>query len=464
MKTHRLLLAGLLVVTTCMAMAQSQQLNGVYVGAELYTRPFEGMQINHIVLYFRNDGTFTDQLNIPGWQTRVSGAYSIQNNMVLLQFNNGNESKKYKLSANGNLESTAGIKHTLHKVKKISTLPAAAYEKRTASTSGGAGTGMPQVGAFSSSYLYFDGKGNFSFNRSAIVGIGGDVTGGTIGGKSGKEEKAGGTYKLGDGEITLVFHNGTVSKHSFFYSPPSEEDLIVLDGEFYFREEEKSTANAETAPGPDRNNSTAPRTGAVPAATDLLQRLRVKYGGDNIDKITTVKETAVITGNLQAVFLTDIAHNKTRIEVRQGSKLLLVKQWESGNGWQWANGTKKTLTPDEAAEMELGLYQGVLGLHKKLNSSFLTGTVSRSGNDYLVTFLLNGHKLVYLLGDDYTLKGNAYSVNGVQNIAIYRNFVEKNGIAYPAVTESSDGKNKLTANTTSILFNVALTDDDWKTP
>lgn len=71
------------------------------------------------------------------WKTKTSGNYTITNNTVQLTFKNGEESKKYKLAANGNLESMVGIKHTLHKVKKVAALPAAVYEKRTASTSGG---------------------------------------------------------------------------------------------------------------------------------------------------------------------------------------------------------------------------------------------------------------------------------------------------------------------------------------
>ncbi|WEA02933.1 hypothetical protein [Mucilaginibacter sp. SJ] len=467
MTKNLLLFLCLLIVKTFTSCAQSPVINGVYVGAELYNTPFDGMQINNIVISFRSDGTFNNALNQTDWKTKTSGSYTVKNNLVQLMFKNGNESKKYKLAANGNLESTAGIKHTLHKVKKVTTIPAGVYEKRNASSSGGIGTGMPAVGAFSSDLIYFDAKGNFSTDRSSVVGITGDATGGTVGGRFEKDGKTSGTYKLGDGEITLTFGNGTIARQSFFYSPPNEEDLVLLNAEFYFRKEdenEKPAITQRTTVGAKTNTSKPVATG-MPAPASLLTQLRAQYGGENIDKLTTVRETATVTGNMQVIALTDIVNNRIRAEVRQNGKLLLIKQLNKNEGWQWMNGTKKPLTQDEQDELTLSLYQGILGLHKKLNSSFLTGTVSASGNDYVITFYRNKNKVIYLVGSDYSLKGNAYSINSAPpNISIYKDFTKANGITYPATTESSDGKNKLVSNTTSIEFNPVLTDDSWKIP
>lgn len=457
-----ILLLCLFIVNAFAAHAQS--LNGVYVGAELYNTPFDGMQIDNLVFYFKSDGTFNDALNQADWKTKTTGSYSIKNGIVQLNFKNGDESKRYKLAANGNLESTAGIKHTLHKVKKVTTIPAGVYEKRSASTSGG--TGTPMIGAFSSNLLYIDGKGNFSTDRSGVVGIGGDAAGGTVGGKFEKNGKTRGTYKLGDGEITLTFGDGTVSKQSFFYSPPNEEDLILLNGEFYFRDDEmeKPAVTSHT----DKNTKTpagAATSGTTPAPATILAKLRLKYGGDSIDKINTIRETANITGNMQMVAITDLANNRVRAEIRQNGKLLIVKQLEGNNGWQLMNGRKKALSQDEKDELELNQYQGILGLHKKFSTYFLNATVTPSGGDYIVTFYKNKNKVIYLVGNDYTLKGNAYSINAATpGMSVYKNFVKANGITYPAVTESQDGKNKLTSTTTAVEFNPILNSDDWKMP
>jgi hypothetical protein len=461
----RFLFLILFAVMASNVRSQSSALNGVYVGAELYTTPFNGMQINNIVIFFRNDGTFNNALNQADWKTKTSGSHRITNSVVQLTFKNGDESKKYKLAANGNLESTAGIKHTLHRVKKVTAVPAATYEKRTASTSGGMGTGMPAIGAFSSDYLYFDGKGNFSTDRSSVVGVTGDAAGGTVGGKFEKNGKASGTYKLGDGEITLTFGNGTAAKHSFFYSPPNEEDLILLDGEFYFREEKEKPVAAQRTGSNTKTQTNATTASGLPTPADVLSKLRNQYSGENIDKITTIRETANITGNMQAIVVTDIINNRIRAEIRQNGKLLLVKQLDGNEGWQWMQGAKKTLSQDEKDELMLSQYQGILGLHKKLNSYFLAGTVSASGDDYIITFYRNKNKLVYLVGNDYTMKGNAYTINtAVPNISVYKNFTAANGITYPVTTESSDGKTRITSTTTSLEINPALTADVWKMP
>jgi hypothetical protein len=128
-------------------------------------------------------------------------------------------------------------------------------------------------------------------------------------------------------------------------------------------------------------------------------------------------------------------------------------------------GAKKLLSQNEKDELAISMYQGILGLHKKLNSYFLTGTVSASGGDYIITFYRNKNKLAYLISSDYIMKGNAYTINtATPNISIYKDFTKTKGITYPATTKSSDGKTRITTTTTSIEFNPVLTGDDWKTP
>jgi hypothetical protein len=118
MAKNRFLLFLLFIVTAFTTFAQSPTLSGVYVGAELYTTPFQGMQINNIVVYFRSNGTFNNTLNQADWKTKVSGHYKITANTVQLAFENGEEGKKYKLAANGNLESTTGINIPYTRLKK----------------------------------------------------------------------------------------------------------------------------------------------------------------------------------------------------------------------------------------------------------------------------------------------------------------------------------------------------------
>lgn len=453
---------------------QSPQISGkVYAGAQLYNSPFNGMQIKYIVFYFKGDGTFNDDLKRTDWRTAATGNYKIAGGMVTLTYKNGDDPDRYKLTANGKLESTAGIKHTLHQVKKVTAIPAGSYEKKSASVSGGIGTNMPMVGAFSSDFLHFDGKGNFTGDRESVVGVSGDG----FAGKSEKNGKSSGTYKLGDGEITMTLANGTSGKHSFFYSPPGQEDLVLLDGDFYFKDDEKEgSSKGSTRRGSVRSSGTRAAAGktnadakasaaGLPTAADVLAKLRVRYGGADIDKISTVRETATITGGMQAVVITDIANNRIRAEIRQNGTPLLIKQLTGNDGWQWIKGQKKELTPAGKEELKLNLYLGVMGLHQKLNSGISNGTVTASGNDYMLTFYQSKSKLIYLVGNDYSLKGNAYSINeGKPNISVYKKFTSAGGITYPAVTESTDGTSKMTMTTTTLEINPALPAESWKMP
>ena len=95
MAMKHLLFLCLFIVKAFASTAQTSSINGVYIGAELYTIPFEGMQINNIVIFFRNDGTFNNTLDQADWKTKTSGNYTITNNIVQLTFKNGEESKKY---------------------------------------------------------------------------------------------------------------------------------------------------------------------------------------------------------------------------------------------------------------------------------------------------------------------------------------------------------------------------------
>ncbi|WP_143822328.1 hypothetical protein [Mucilaginibacter pedocola] len=471
MNYKKYLLMCLFVIGICFGEAKAQKLDGVFGGAQLYTTPFNGMQISYFSVYFRADGTYTDNMKSRTWRTDVTGKYSISGGAVHFVYKKDNET--YKINSSGNLESTQGIRHTLYKMKAITSIPAGAFERKSASSSGGIGTNMPYVGAFSSDFLFFDGKGNFSADRSSVVGVMGEVaTGGSIGGKFSNDKSTAGTYKLSPGEITLSFNNGKVDKHSLFYSPPAEQDMIVMDGDFYFRKDKdelvkerpnrsvkKSTGSSSTTTS---NNSASSDAGV--SAGELLTKLRATYGGAAIDKVNTVKETSTITGNMQATAITDIAARKFRLEIRQNGQLLMVKQAAGVDSWQWVKGAKSALSEKDKTDMELSLYQGVMGLHKNLNNYFSTATVAKSKGDNMVTFLVNGNKVIYLIDAGGNIKANAYSVGGAANYSVYRNFVAKGGITYPSVTESSDGKNKLTVTTNNIEFNPVLTADTWKTP
>jgi len=439
---------------------KSQQLDAVYAGAELYNTPFNGMQIDYLVYDLKKDGSFNDKLGETDWRTHKSGTYKLSAGVLTLTFTDGRESKKYQLSTNGNLESTSGIKHTLHKLYPVDSIPAGYYQSKSAAFSGGIGNSVPGVFASSSKGIYFDGKGNFSLDGSGLVSVGGN----SVAGKFEKNQApTGGTYRFKAKELVLSYNNGTSSAHSFFYSPPGKEDLILLGGNFYFREDASTMGTGKTA-NADKTSKTSEQLPGTPTASIILEKLRQSYGGSEIDKISTLKETVSINGGLEATTLTDIRNQRVRIEVRQAGKLLLVRMMDKGTGWQWQNGAAKALSPEDLMEMKLSFYQGILGLHHQLNSHFLNGVVKESEGDYMLSFLVDGKKVVYLTGKDFSLKANGYSVTGEPNYTVYQQFTRQDGINYPTTATSSDGKNTVVVKTTSLTVNPSIDDASWAKP
>lgn len=202
----------------------------------------------------------------------------------------------------------------------------------------------------------------------------------------------------------------------------------------------------------------------LPTAADLLNKLRAQYGGENIDKINTLKETSTLGGSVQIDIWMDIIHQKIRIEMRGGSAFRVVRQLEGNNGWEWSSGEKIPLTQNGIKKMKLVWYTGIRGLHKSLNSYFLKGTVSRSGDDYVLTFFINEGKIVYLVASDFTLKGNTTSFkDGTPALSVYKKFAQTNGITFPTITEGSYEKTRATIKST-IEVNPVFTDETWKTP
>lgn len=462
-------LLGMLSAIIFGASVRAESLEGVYAGAELYTTPFEGMQINYLTFYLRKDGSFTDKLDAADWRTARTGRYSLQGGTLQLTFADGREGKKFLLNRNGNLESTSGMKHTLHALQQVDQVPAGYYEMRSAAYRGGLGGNVPGVFSASSKGITFDGKSRFSLDGSSMVSVGGNTGTGSVAGKFGKNQApTGGTYQLTNGEIVLNYNNGTVSRHSFFFSPANEEDLVLLGGSFYFRERgEKDSAGTTTNNGTAasvKNDRSPPPDSTLPTASALLDKLRERYGGPAIDKITTIKETAIIAPNLQVVTLVDLARQRVRVEIRQAGKLLLIKALENNAGWQWTNGATQPLSPMEALEVRLGFYQGTLGLHKKFQAAFRTGMVTKSGEDYAITFLVEGKKIVYLVDRQFALKASAYSVTDQPMFSVYKEFIQTDGIGYPSITESSDGTTTLTSTTTSVVINPTLAEADWQKP
>lgn len=199
---------------------------GVYAGIW-----FIGSSRYDLAIYLRDDGTYTEGLRKSDWKTRVDGNYTIQGNKLTTIHKSG--SKSYYTYMDNYSYMLANGTYFMFKVEFVNQIPPSGYKFQNIAV-------LDVAGNFSASgvsgYLYFDGKGNFSNDKTAFTQTSGSGIG--SGGYSG--QKYIGTYTISDGTLTLRYSNGSTSTHSFFYGKPSkkgDDATIVVDGYTYFQKE-----------------------------------------------------------------------------------------------------------------------------------------------------------------------------------------------------------------------------------
>ncbi|GET44961.1 hypothetical protein [Capnocytophaga felis] len=199
---------------------------GVYAGIW-----FLGANRYDLAIYLRDDGTYTEGLRKRDWKTRVDGNYTIQGNKLTTTHKSG--SKSYYTYMDNYSTMLADGTYFMFKVEFVNQIPPSGYKFQNIAV-------LDAAGNFSASgvsgYLYFDGKGNFSNDKTAFTQTSGSGIG--SGGYSG--QKYVGTYTISDGTLTLRYSDGSTTTHSFFYGRPSkkgDDATIVVDGYTYFQKE-----------------------------------------------------------------------------------------------------------------------------------------------------------------------------------------------------------------------------------
>ena len=443
----------LLIVTVAFSSScrSADAFPGVYAGVKLSLNPLGGgMNRTDIVILFRKDKTFTDQLEKKDWKTAVRGNYKVTGSSVELTFKNG-EKTTYKISRNGLLE---GGGYVLFQMELDNSVPKGAYKFKFISGSGGIATGTTYVGTSSSRELNFDGAGNFSTDRQSTTLISGD----NIGGGANSKSDGQGKYTLKEGTLTLKYDNGKTTTHSFFASAgdgKKNKPMAVIDGSFYFMgDDDKDKKSASTG--------TSSTQKSLPKASAILTSLRKKYGGAAIDALRTYKVEATFNG-LKLISYNDLTGDRFRNEMYQNGKLIAIEQIVGGKGWQWTQGKKTVATHERLVETKYNDYIGVLGLRQQYNKAFAGGTVEAYRNGYQVSFQVDGNKFEYLIDADYNIVGDSYQIGNSKQSNTYSNNRTITGITMPFTTIASSGKNKITLTYTKFEVNVPL-DTDWKEP
>lgn len=232
MKIRNLILLALAIMTTNCSKAEELEIKkegtpgtGIYGGIW-----FIGSSRFDLCLYLREDGTFTDRLNKKDWKTHVLGTYTIEGNKLTVKTAGSGDANSYTYYNNFNYMSNGA--YYLFKFEMVDQIPPGGYYFSNITSLSIGGT---YSGSESSSYLYFDGKGNFSNDSSSFSSVGG----GGVGGGAYDNSKSIGTYTISNGDLTLKYNDGTTELRSFFFYDSEEDtDMIMVDGNIYYMDKD----------------------------------------------------------------------------------------------------------------------------------------------------------------------------------------------------------------------------------
>ncbi|GAB4002434.1 hypothetical protein GCM10028807_60980 [Spirosoma daeguense] len=425
---------------------KADSVNGIYAGIQLQISAVAGgaMNRNDVVIYFRSDGTFTNDLKDPNWKTTVKGKFTVTAEKVELAFTDG-KTRSYKRTSNGNL---SGGNFILLPLSMKGPLPVSSFQYKGGTSSGGIGTNTPYVGTFSQNRIHFDGKGNFSHSRQGTVMIAGDNIGG---GNTSKDEDAG-TYTYQDGLLTLKYNTGKTQTSSFFFTKDGEE-IAAMNGRIYTKYDGKDD-NKKVAHKPSVN---------VPTASELVAKAREAHGGKAIDDIRNLKTSSQMRGML-LLTQSDYQQPRTKAEARASGKLVYTEYWDGKQGWSWLQGKKTPLTPERMRDKEANRYAGISGLHTQRQSLLQKGEVEVLKNGgYALTYRKDGVPIKLILDSKYRVVGEEVPSEGKTLKIEYENFRTVNGVLLPFTEVQSQGSQKNTIKLTDYSINE-LNEADWAEP
>lgn len=457
MKQFKLLLIMTLLLCFDNLQAQTGKLNGVYAGVQFSVSPLIGGGMNRkdVVILFRTDGTFNDQMGQPNWSTKVAGKYIISGNTVTLNFPKSSTSYTIK-----NATTLHGYGFQLFKLQG-STISPGYFEFTSAMGSGGGSSGLTYVGTSSHRGLNFDSKGHFSNSRNSATLIAGE----NVGGGSTRNDSGNGTYKINEGVLTLNYSDGKTETHSFFCDLAGKTRMAAVDGRVYFSSDEKDagkTTKTDLSNQPDVKQQTD--AGPVDGKS-LLLKANNTHGGSKLDAVKTAKVTATAM-DVKVVELIDAVHNKIRIELWKNGKLSSVQQTEGNNGWLWNNGNKTILPKDKVTEAQSILYTGMLGLRKQVLDKMQIANTQKMKNAsmYTIECTLDGNNYIFAVDDQNRLAAYGYKIAGKISFSLLSDLRPVQGLIIPFHEVSTSGSQKLAIQYDNFEINPTLDAQAWAIP
>lgn len=448
--TKQLLILLILTLQTVLSLAQGKFIHAAFTGTkwEPSSMMGGGMESKEIILYFRPDGTYCTTLG-NGWQTDVSGHYSIANGVItLIDLKNQKETIPYDGNGSFWYEGTS-----IFLKKPANAIPPGYYSFSYSTGSGGIGSGTnaPYVGNRAHKGIQFNPDGSFSSNSSS----GTYISGKNVSGHGSNKKESDGTYTIKDGVLTLHFNNGEKSVNSCFI--PGSASSIMVNGTVYFAEDE----NKKATPA---NTNSNPET--LRNATAFLQKANLANGGKSLDDIKTVKLISSLgNGAMQITTLLNLPQQKIRCEYRKQGQLIGIEQTEGSSGWEWSNGKFTLLSAARVRELQLANLFGVFSLQQTVLAK--TTVLSSPTTKNLQTQLIvsrDGNNMAWMFDKNNRMTGNSATKDNYTVIHLYSDFRTTGQVIIPySVKEIRDNKT-FTYTFSSILLNPLLTATDWAKP
>ncbi len=412
-----------------------------------------GLERTEIILYFRPDGTYGTTLG-NGWQTDVSGRYTISNGTIkLTDSKNQVESIPYDGSGSFWYNGT-----TIFQKKPANKIPPGYYSFSYSSGSGGisSGSNAPYVGNRAHKGIQFNPDGSFSSGASSSTYI----SGGNVSGHGNRKTEADGTYIIKDGVLTLRFKNGEISVNSCFTSDAVSS--IVVNGTPYYADEDKKSTIKE--PNTKSKPTASPEN--VRSGLDFLKKANLANGGKYLDEIKTVKlESSLGNGALQITTLLDLPQQKIRCEYRKQGQLIGIEQSEGNAGWEWSNGKFTTLSADRVKELQSANFSGIFSLREPvLNSASIISSPKASDNQTSIIISIDGSYTALLFDKENRLTGNSSKINNKSTTRFFSDFRKTKQVPLPYTVKEMRDNKTFTYQYSSIELNPSLSANDWMKP
>ncbi|GAB3255476.1 hypothetical protein GCM10027347_16610 [Larkinella harenae] len=445
MKRYFVLFQLSVLIFLCQS-CNSAPVSGIYAGIQLRISAWVGgaMERDDIVIYFRPDGTFTNDLKDPNWKKTVKGKFKVSGKEVIMTYTDGDK-ETYEITEKGNL---SGGNFILMPMEMKATIPASSFKYTGGSSSGGIGTNLPYVGTFSQNRIHFDGKGNFSHSRHSTVMVSGD----NIGGGTNNKNEDEGTYTYQDGMLTLKYNTGKSQTQSFFFTKDGEQ-IAAMNGRIYTKDDGKESSSRKKEK-PAVN---------LPTASELVDKAREAHGGKALDAIQNLKVISQSRGILM-VTQSDYQQPRTMAEARASGKRVYAEYWDGQKGWSWLQGKKTPLTDVRIRDKEANRYAGFSGLHAERMATLRQGDVEALRNGgYALTYRKDGAQLKLMLDAKYRVVGEELPSEGKRTTVRYENFRTVKGVLLPFTEVQTQGSQRNEIRVTDYFINE-LEEKDWAEP